>query len=143
MVYLCTLDEGDDSYADERRAVDAASAKAKAVRMVINGGFHFESEPVSEEGAAGAAHAQKGSAADGISAQTRAQLMIKLDLRIPFLPSWLFDMLVKNFASAVIPMWNKQASKFSAGGKLHHLMSAERDCPVYDELQRRLAVLQS
>ena len=54
----------------------------------------------------------------------------------------LIDFLMKHLAAQLVPMYDKQARKFSAGGALQHLVEAGEEAPTYVELRRRLAVLQ-
>ena len=116
LVYLTSTDE----YPELTAEVDAAAKRKGNVRMQVSGGFLYEIE---DEGT------------------VRLSAMIRLDLRMKFLPPYLMDFVMKHFASAFVSHYNRQAGRFGAGGKLHHYIDEHAD--LYAELNRRLQVLES
>lgn len=124
MAYLKTVDADDDAtYADERRAREEASRAEGAVRILIDGGIHLETDDC-EDGAA-----------------TRVAYYVKLDLRLGFLPDWLMDLLLRSLAPMLLPELVRHAARFDVGGDLHHRIVSGPDAPVYAELMQRLRVL--
>ena len=68
---------------------------------------------------------------------TRVSLVVRVDPRTPFLPSWLVNWVVKNVIFLVIPMVARQAATFAEGGK--HADRVAKNPDVYGEIETRLA----
>ena len=69
--------------------------------------------------------------------------VVTIDPRISFLPKWLIDWVIVNFAYKVLTRLERHAQNYERGGSLHHRIQAEVSSDVYAEVRRRLLELQN
>ena len=117
MIYMRSV--GEDEHAAERAALETRAAKNKVVRADLIAGMLFR-------------------AVDGGIAVT---VISKLDLKMPFIPGWLQDLIMKHVAAEFLPMLRKQARKFTEGGELRDLLDSKP--AAFAELRRRLSAMPS
>jgi len=121
MCYIRSIDPS--SLPDEPARVAAAALTSdSSVAIDITGGFLFEVLSPNE---------------------TRVSSTMQLDPKLKLLPPRAIDWFMKHVAANLIPMYDKMASKFEPDGQHAHLMvPPSDDAATYEELRRRLAVLQ-
>mmetsp|Transcript_29649 Transcript_29649/g.94346 ORF Transcript_29649/g.94346 Transcript_29649/m.94346 type:complete len:150 (-) Transcript_29649:167-616(-) len=74
-------------------------------------------------------------------ARVEVTMLTRIDLKIPLLPNWIFDMISKKMAPNTIPMLAKQAAMVAKGGSLEHLWEDKEYAGIKEGVIKRLQVL--
>lgn len=65
----------------------------------------------------------------------KTQLIFRADIKIDFIPDWIFNLAIRSTTSMVVPMLEHQATLFGKGEVHHHLM--ESNAAVYELIEAR------